>query len=82
MLFTQDTTSIIWVARKQRAKAVGRMMIAIFNWAVSPLKRRAKEGPDQCRTAAELRQYATKIQDTQPSFAQDLFAAANHADAE
>lgn len=41
---------------------------------------REHSGPDACETPEELREYARKIQHTDPSLSSELMAIANHAE--
>ena len=80
---------IVRDARQERAVAIGNFIADAFIWlgnlpALVSVLLEPKHGCSltSCTSAEEVRQYASSIQRTHPSFANDLFAAANRADNE
>lgn len=74
-------------ARAERAVALGEMLGDLFLWfgRLPDRVSKALEVPtggslEGAQTAEDVRAYASTIQHTQPSFANELFAAANRSE--
>jgi len=81
MIYTDSATErLVKIAARSRPSPIGRWLRAAW-LHLAPVPAESPGPRDRAREAEKLRTWATQVRQTEPHFADDLFAAADRHEA-